>query len=363
MIARLEHWAGRRVAVTGGTGFLGYHLARRLVELGADVQNLSLAPRDDHPLLELGRVRNFFGDVRDGEIVGRALAGCDVVFHTAGIVAVWGPALERMASVHREGTRQVIANAGTARVVHTSSIVAVGASRDGAALDENCPFNAGSLRMAYVDAKRESEEFALAAASKGRDVVVVNPGYLVGPEDHEPSIMGRFCVRFWKGRIPLAPPGGVNFVDVRDVVEGHLLAAERGEAGRRYILGGENRTFREWMGVLARVGGMQPRAAMTLPGWTLQAIAGLAEVNALATGREPYPSFEHVRLNQRNWFVRSTRAEQELGYRARPLEETLAETYAWFASRGQTRLRGIQRWWMRPKPVRPRPAPPIDQAA
>ena len=115
------------------------------------------------------------------------------------------------------------------------------------------------------------------AAASGRDVVVTNPGYLLGPEDHQRSVMGRFCKRYWKGRIPIAPPGGFNLVDVRDAARGHLLAAERGLTGRRYILGGENRTFPEFMALLAEVGGMSPRAIPSIPPWTMSALARFCE--------------------------------------------------------------------------------------
>ena len=134
--------------------------------------------------------------------------------------------------MHVTGTRHVLEAAGGARVVHTSSVVAVGASRSGRIFDEEASFPLAGLRVPYVCAKRAAEELALQAAAGGTDVVVVNPGYLVGPEDHEPSAMGRFCVRAWKGRMILAAPGGYNFVDVRDVAAGHLLAAERGRSGR-----------------------------------------------------------------------------------------------------------------------------------
>jgi dihydroflavonol-4-reductase len=344
-------WCGKQVCVTGGTGFLGYPIVRQLVGLGARVRSLALPPATAHPLLGQSKVVNVFGDVRDPEVVARAVAGCEVIFHTAGVVAAWGPALERMHSVHVEGTRVVLAAAEPdARLVHTSSIVAVGASCTPQPLDEDSPFGLDDLAVDYVHAKRAAEQLALAAAAGGRHVVVTNPGYLVGPEDFERSIMGRFCVRFWKGRIPIAPPGGYNLVDVRDVARGHLLAAQFGQPGRRYILGGFNHTFREFMARLAEAAGMSPRAIPGVPWWTLGAAAGLAECRAWLVGREPYPALQHVRLNRYYWFCRSDRAAAELGYRCRPLAESLADTYRWHASHGAVRLRGINRWWMRPRP-------------
>ncbi|HMC66163.1 MAG TPA: NAD-dependent epimerase/dehydratase family protein, partial [Gemmataceae bacterium] len=272
-----DFWARKRVCVTGGTGFLGYHIVQQLVTLGARVRVLALPPNPEHPLLKASNVEFMRGDVRDLAVVRGAVAACDVIFHTAGVVAVWGQALQRMNSVHVEGTRNVLAAAGSdARIVHTSSVVAVGASRDGDVLNEDSPFNLNGVRIDYVQAKRAAEQLAFAAAARGRHVIVTNPGYLLGPEDHEHSVMGRFCLRFWKGRMPVAPPGGLSLADVRDVARGHLLAAEHGRAGRRYILGGENRTFTQFMAELARVGGMSPRILLRLPWWSLRVLASLA---------------------------------------------------------------------------------------
>jgi dihydroflavonol-4-reductase len=340
-------WRGQRVCVTGGTGFLGYHLVCRLLKLGADVTVLALAPRADHPLL-LRPVKTVFGDVRDPETVRRAITGCGVVFHTAGLVATWGPALRQMHSVHVTGTEEVLRAAGAARVVHTSSIVAVGAPWGREPVTEDSPFRLDRLRVDYVRAKRAAEQVALEAAARGRHVVVTNPGYLVGPGDYEPSVLGRFCTRFWKGRVPFALAGGLNLVDVRDVADGHLLAAEHGRPGRRYILGGENRTCRSFMAKLADVAGMRPRALPAVPWWSLGPAAGLSELRALWTGKEPFPGFQHLRLNRHYWFCSSARARQELGYRPRDLNTTLDETYRWHAGRAGLAVRGLNRWWMRP---------------
>jgi dihydroflavonol-4-reductase len=179
-------------------------------------------------------------------------------------------------------------------------------------------------------------------------VVVVNPAYLVGPEDHERSVMGRTCVRFWKGRLPLAPPGGFNLVDVRDVAAGHLLAAEHGRAGRRYLLGGEDHSFVSFLRLLADAAGLRPRWLPRLGTWGLAVLAVLAEGRARVFGKEAYPSFGHVRLNRHDWFCTSDRARVELGYEARPLRQTLADAYEWFRRQDGLALRGVQRWWMRP---------------
>ncbi|MBX7103134.1 MAG: NAD-dependent epimerase/dehydratase family protein [Gemmataceae bacterium] len=343
-----QFWKHRRALVTGGTGFLGWHLTHALLKAGARVRTFSLPPRGDHPITGLP-VENQFGDIRNYAAVRKAVAGCDVVFHTAGSVAVWGPAIATMHAVHVEGTRNVLASADdSARVVHTSSIVAVGATRQRTALNEDSPFTLDDEAIDYVTAKRGAEQEALDVAGQGHDVVIVNPGYLVGPEDFEPSVMGKFCARVWKGRMVLAAPGGYNLVDVRDVADGHLRAAEHGQSGRRYILGGTNLSLSEFQGRLAEVARLSPRATPTLPLSVMWMIAGLAELRARRTQREPYPSFQHVRLNRYHWFADSARAIRELGYNPRPLEETVRDTFAWFSGAGHTTLRGMSKWWMRP---------------
>lgn len=340
----IAFWRGKRVCVTGGTGFLGFKIVEQLVGLGAVVRSLSLKPADSHPIFALESVERWFGDVRHAAILREALSGCGLIFHTAGPVGVWGPALREMFDIHVTGTQAVLdAAPPDARLVHTSSVVAIGASK-GHILTEEDPWTLRSLRVEYVQAKRAAEGLALASAGRGRDVVVVNPAFLVGPEDYEPSVMGRFCLRFWKGRILVVPPGGLNLVDARDVASGHLLAAERGQSGRRYILGGENVSFPALAQHLGLVAGMRPRCLRHIPGWVEGIMAAAAQLRAAIRHREPYPSFQHVRLNRFTWFYDSSRARAELGFQARTLGESLQDAFQWYAGRNSLgRLRGIQR--------------------
>ncbi len=330
-----RYWLGKRVCVTGGTGFLGWHIASLLRSLSARVRVFGLKPKSPRLATLLASYECQFGDICDEAAVREAIVDCEVVIHTAGPVAVWGSVLARMCEIHEAGTRNVVAAlAAGARLVHTSSVVAVGASRGIYPLHEDSPFTLKNLNVEYVHAKRNAEGIALKAAAAGRDVVVVNPSYLVGPEDFERSVMGRFCERFWKRKIPILPPGGLNFVDVRDVAIGHLLAAERGESGRRYILGGSDRSIAEYARELAEVAAMPATWRPTIPAWLLSSLALFAEARATITKREPHPSLRYARLNWYNWFYDSSRAFQELGFRARPLLETLADTYRWHCDEG-----------------------------
>jgi dihydroflavonol-4-reductase len=352
-----DFWTGKQVCVTGGTGFLGSHLVSQLLKVGARVRVLALPPSRTHPILNHSRVEKQFGDILDRAAVRQALAGCEVVFHTAGILTVWGAVAGQMHSIHTAGTRTVLESAQPgALIIHTSSIVTLGPSRKGESLDEASPFNSPHLAFDYMHAKRAAEEAALKAAARGRRVVVTNPGYLVGPEDYLGSVMGRFCVRFWKGRIPFAPPGGFNLVDVRDVARGHLLAAEHGRPGQRYILGGENYRLRDFFRLLARIAGLRPRGLPVLPGWLFQSLAGLAECHAWITGKEPFPPLQQARLSRHCWFCRSDRATRELGYQHRSLESSLRDAFTWYEAAGALHVRGLNRWWMRPSSTAKRAA-------
>jgi dihydroflavonol-4-reductase len=343
MQANPEFWAGRAVCVTGGSGFLGFQLVRRLCRLGARVRAFGLRPPADHPLWSLGGVDVETGDVRDDAAVRQAVRGCAVVFHTAGALPSFRGSAAAMMAVHKEGTRNVIdALPSGARLVHTSSVVAVGASRQPAALDEDSPFTLHHLAVPYVHAKRLAEGLALSAA--GRDVVVVNPAYLIGPDDHEPSALGRLCLRAWKGRVPVATPGGFNFVDVRDVAEGHLRAAEHGRAGRRYILGGEDHSQRDFLTLAAGAAGRAPWLLATAPRWLVSAAACVAEWRARRSGSEPSPTREQARMVRHYWYYRSDRARQELGYESRGVADSLRDALAWHAGRRDVRPRGLNAW-------------------
>ncbi len=337
-------WAGRAVRVLGGNGFLGRHLVRKLAEQGAAVRTLSLGGA----ALIIPGVEERTGDATDPAAVRDVLDGGEVVFVTAGPVGVGGGTARKMGA-HTAVIRTALdALPSRARLVLTSSIVTLGATH-GAVLTEDST-DGEDVEVEYVRAKRAAEHEALAAA--GADVVVVNPGYLFGPDDPGPSVMGDVCLHYWRGHVPFAPPGGINVVDVRDVAAGHLLAAERGAAGRRYVLGGENLRLTELFAALARVAGLRrrflPQLGPVLVTSLTRGFAAVAELQHRLTGREPFPSFELVRMNRVCWFASSARAAAELGYRPRPLRDTLADAFAWYAARTRVAPRGLNRLWLRP---------------
>jgi dihydroflavonol-4-reductase len=339
-------WQGKRVAVTGAGGFLGQHLIEQLVRLRARVRVLGLPLAEEHPL-RAQPIEYAVADVRDPDPVRRFLVGAEVVFHIPSAIPFPGAGPRTLPAAFRLGTRHVLAASRDARVVHSSSILAVGGSSVPVPVTEDSPLPTCTLALDGVCARRSAELLALETASR-QDVVVTNPTFLLGPQDHDTTSLSRYCLGFWRGRLPVAPNGGLNVVDVRDAARGHLLAAENGRSGRRYLLGGEDGTFVTLGQALAAVAGLRPRAVVRVPRCLLGPLAAAAAARAWLQGKAPYPSPRHARMLRYYWFARSDRASQELGYCPRPLSACLADTYVWFASRCDLRPGRLGAWWARP---------------
>ena len=322
-------WIGRKVAFTGATGFVGSHAALELRRQGAEVVALVRATSNVQRLLAAG-VTCQIASLDDASALSRCLAGCEIVIHVAGAVG-FDNAWEAYYRVNVEGTRNLLLaarQAGVRRLVHTSSIVAVGASETAASLDENARWNLRSQRVSYVTTKRWAEEYALAANGK-LEVIVVNPASVIGPDDFTESEFGKLCRRFWKGRVPLYFGGGNNYVDVRDVAQGIRLAAERGRPGERYLLAGENRTYHAFFCDLCRTARRTiPR--LRLPD-ALATVIGYVNDHMRRRGTKP-PSLSSAQaaLLGLYFFFDASKAQRELGFCARPLEESLADAHAFW---------------------------------
>ena len=319
--------------VTGATGLLGSHVTRKLVERGDDVRALVRArsPVDTLDGLEVEFVR---GDILDRRSVRRAMRGVDRVFHVAGLTGLRASAVNHV-TVNVQGTRVVLEEAlraGVERVVHTSSVAAVGPARRGSTADENQIFDAARYHLPYVDAKREAEAVALRLAAQGLPVVIVNPAHTFGTGDVRRSsteLVRRFLCR----GIPAYVDGALNIVDADDVAAGQLLADERGRIGERYILGNRNFTLDRLFADLGRLSGVEP-PAIKLPLPAAMAFARAAEV---APGT-PVITRAEVRLASLWWAFRSTKAKRELGWRPSHHEDTLQATIDWYREREPLRL-------------------------
>lgn len=323
--------------VTGGTGFIGSWVARTLVDAGWTVRCLA---REGSPKEQLEGCPVTFvaGDLRDGDSLRAAARGCDAVFHAAAYYALWSKSPQTFQDVNVEGTRRMLEAAreeGVKRVVYTSSVACVGQAPPGGLATEDTEATREDLCGDYKVTKFEAEQVAREAAAAGQDVVIVNPAAVIGPGDVKPTPTGKIIVDFLTGNMPAYLDTGLNFVDVRDVARGHLLAFEKGESGRRYILGNRegNRTLREFLGVIGEVTGKRP-PRFKIP-YGVAYLAGAVSTGfANLSGRPPGVPLNGVKMAKHRMFFDPSRAIDELGLPQTKLEATVADAVASFRERG-----------------------------
>jgi dihydroflavonol-4-reductase len=322
--------------VTGATGFIGSAVVRRLLSRGRAVRCL-VEPGADRRNLDGLEVEVREADIADRAAVRAAMKDVRSVFHLAALYKLWLPDNRRMYEVNVEGTKTVLfaaLEAGVSRVVHTSSIGAVGLAEDGGLADETTGFNYWSIANHYIRSKWLSERDALRFAAEGLPVVIVNPAFPFGPRDVGPTPTGRFIVEALDGRVPGYLGGGFNAVDVDDIAEAHVVAEERGRVGERYILGCHNVTYKEFFDAVTRVAGLPP-IRWRLPTPLVLGAAWAAEKIGDATRREPFLTYGSMRYaTHRVWFDCS-KAQRELGLARTPLADTIERAVAWFRARGR----------------------------
>ncbi len=313
-------------------------MARLLVERGDDVVLAAEGGSPDTAIADL-EAKRVKCDVRDRRAVRRALRGVERVFHCAGVTSVRPEDAERLFDVNVRGTKLVMEEclrAEVERVVYTSSAAVVGPAAQGKTADETQLFTAGRLGIPYVNSVHEAEVEAMRVAARGLPLVCVNPAVCFGAGDHLLTST-RLVRSFLLGRVPVYTEGAISVVDVRDVAEGHLLVDRLGQPGERYILGGRNFTFDRLFADLGRLSGIDP--PVRLPQAAARAAAGL-----LASAGRGWPLTPlEVRAASQWWTYRSTRARRELGWSARPHEETLEATVAWHLEREQDRIARTRR--------------------
>ena len=272
------------------------------------------------------------GDLRDAASLAEALRGCTKLYHVAADYRLWA---RDPAELHRsnvEGTRNILEaalRAGVERVVYTSTVGCIGIPGDGRPGTEDHLVSLSGMTGGYKRSKFMAEQAALEYAERGLNVVIVNPTAPMGEFDIKPTPTGKIIVDFMRGAMPAYLDTGLNLVDVRDVARGHLLAAEHGTRGRRYILGARNMTLREILQELSRLSG-RPAPSTRLPYGLALAYAGISTAFSRFTGREPRASLEAVRMAGKKMFVRTDRAKQELGFQAGPVEDALQRAIRWF---------------------------------
>ena len=327
--------------VTGGTGFIGANVARELIAAGATVRVLA-RPGGDRRALAGVKVEIVEGDLLDRASVRRALGGVRSVYHVAADYRLWTPDPARLYRTNVDGTRVVLEAAGEAgvtRVVHTSSVGAVGIPEDGRPGTEDTPVTLADMVGHYKRSKFLAEQVALEFARRGLPVVIVNPSAPIGPWDVKPTPTGQMIVDFMRGRMLASVDTGLNIVHVRDVARGHLLAAERGTPGERYILGHRDLSLADIFGVLAEITGRRaPR--FRVPYAVAWLGAACCETVARVTGRPPAVPLTAVRMARKRMYFSPARAVRELGLPQTDVRTALADAVAWFEVHGYARRKG-----------------------
>ncbi|MFM7033908.1 MAG: NAD-dependent epimerase/dehydratase family protein [Planctomycetia bacterium] len=323
--------------VTGATGLVGNNVVRLLLNRGRTARALVRPNRGgDDPALAGLPIETARGTLDDEYSLQSAIDGASFVVHSAAMVHCGWRHLDEMHRVNVVGTELVArcARRAGARMIHVSSVDAIGLRADGEPADEETP-PGGMPECPYVVTKREAEAAVLAEVDRGLDAVIVNPVFMLGPWDWKPS-SGRMLVEVASGKGLFAPPGGNDFVDVRDVAAGILAAMDRGRTGRRYILGGHPLSYLEAWKVFARTGGrIQPLGAAGPI--VLRVVGFFGDLAGMASRREPPVNSAAVTMSMLPHHFSSRRARSELGYSFRPFEDTVQDAFEWFVAHGYAR--------------------------
>jgi dihydroflavonol-4-reductase len=321
------------VLVTGANGFLGANLVRALLARGEKVRALT---RHDSPALAGLDIEEVRGDIRDPQSFRDAMNDIETVFHLAAIISIDGPHGGLVRATNVDGARNVAEAAlaaGVGRFVHVSSVHAFDQAPLDQPLDESRPRVGGPGHPAYDLSKAAGEAAIRDVIGRGLDAVIINPTGVIGPFDYAPSAMGRVFIDLYRRKVPALVNGGFNWVDVRDVAAGMLAAAERGRTGENYILPGHWLSVRGIVDLAASIAGVAP-PRLVMPMTLARAVAPFALGFARLLRQPPRLTGESLSALRGNRDVRGNKAEAELGYRPRPIAETVADIYRWYAEAG-----------------------------
>ncbi len=326
--------------VTGATGFIGASVARVLLEKGFKVRAL-VRKSSNLANLEGLNVETVVGDLRDPASLKNACRGARYVFHLAADYRIWVPDPEEMYAANIEGSLNVIEAAGAAgaeRIVHCSSVAAVKLSKDGTPADETQEYrNSDEIIGVYKKSKWLSERAVLEKARAGLPIVVVNPAAPIGPYDIKPTPTGKIVVDFLNRRLPSYLDTGLNVIHVRDVALGHYLAAVKGRVGERYILGGENLTFKGILDLLAELTGL-PAPRFKTPHAVAMLFGVFDTARVKLFGGEPIAPLDAVRMARYLMYFDSGKAVREFGLPQTSAREALRDAALWFCRNGYAPL-------------------------
>ncbi|MGA7162305.1 MAG: SDR family oxidoreductase [Bacteroidota bacterium] len=322
----------KNILITGGTGFIGSNLAAALLTQGYTVRILRRTSSDLRNIEALP-IEHRIGDVRDVASLRSAMRGCDTVFHTAAMVSFWKPTRPLQYEINIGGTKNVVEaclKENVRRLVHTSSIAAIGHPANGMLADESTPFNWERVDNGYKNSKHMAEIEITKGVERGLDAVMVNPGVVIGPGDVHFN-GGKIIRSVKKHQALFYIKGGMNIVFVADVVAGHISASLKGRRGERYILGGENLTHKQAFQITAQVaGGIVPRVRMPI---SLLKLAGkFFDLTGRIINKEPFVTSELFSgAGLYNWYS-SEKARRELGYTITSFREAITRTYDWYSA-------------------------------
>ena len=320
-----------RCLITGATGFVGSAVARAALRDGWQVR-ITRRPASDMRALAGLDVEPVAVDLSSTAALTEAMSDCEAVFHVAADYRLWAPNSDELYENNVEGTRRICEAAlaaGVTRVVYTSSVATLGLPKNGGPGDEATPVALSDMIGHYKRSKFLAEEVAREYAERDLDIVIVNPSAPIGPRDHKPTPTGQMVLEAAAGRMPAFVDTGLNVAHVDDVARGHLLAYAKGQAGRRYVLGGADMTLAEILAMVAEIV-ERPAPKIRLPHNVVLPIAHVAERVARVTGKPPRVTVDGVKLAKKHMFFSHARAAEELGYRARPARDALADAVAWY---------------------------------
>lgn len=325
--------------VTGATGHIGNVLVRELLARGEQVRVL-IAPGDDDRALRGLAVERVEGDIRNPASLSPVFAGAKRVFHLAGIISIVPGQSQLLDDVNVSGTNnvaQMCIEQGVERLLYTSSIHALVEPPHGILFNEDGGFDPARVVGDYARSKAQASLAVLDAASQGLDAVIVCPTGVIGPFDYKPSEMGQLILDYTRGDLPASTEGAYDFVDVRDVVAGHILAAEKGRPREAYILSGEQISVQQIMTTLYGLTGIKP-PSLIVPTWAARLAARVNPWYCRLTNTRPRFTEDSIYLLSSNSHISSAKARRELGFSSRPLSVSIADSLQWFIDNGQLQL-------------------------
>ena len=322
--------------VTGASGFIGSAVVRELLALGRTVR-CYIQPGSNISNLDGLDVETVYGDINDRENIEKALDGCQVLYHLAGLYRIWMKDYSDLYHVNVEGTKTVLFAAMQAnldKVIYTSSISTVGCLGNKKRADETTAFNLWDEANHYVRSKYLGEQDALRFAQAGVPLVVVNPVFPFGARDNGPTPTGRLIVDTLAGKVPGYMPGGFCVADVDDVAKGHILVEEKGKIGERYILGGHNITYKEFYDAITTLSGCKS-VRIKLPARLLANVAWMMEKYAdKVSQRSPQLTYQTAVYASRYLWYDTSKAQNELGLSLTPFMTALEKSVQWFQQAG-----------------------------